>query len=176
MVFFTSDTHFCHEGILQYRPQFTSLDAMHDCIVSNWNQKVKKGDVVYHLGDFALTNDKNDPRPAQLLKQLNGQVFLICGNHDRKVVKCAGFVWVGDYKRIKANGQAIVLSHYPFRSWHGMHKGAWHLHGHSHLNLFDIGGLIMDICIERDYFLLSFDEVAEYMKGRQFVAVDHHKI
>ena len=45
---------------------------------------------------------------------------------------------------------AVVLCHYPFRSWNRMHKGAVNLHGHSHGRMkplprqFDVGVDVRD--------------------------------
>jgi hypothetical protein len=54
-VWFTSDTHFGHTNVIKYsgRP-FADVNEMNEKLVLNWNAIVKPGDVVYHLGDFAL--------------------------------------------------------------------------------------------------------------------------
>jgi calcineurin-like phosphoesterase family protein len=55
-IFFTSDTHFNHEVIIRYsqRP-FADLSEMTEILVRNWNDRVGPGDIIYHLGDFAIT-------------------------------------------------------------------------------------------------------------------------
>lgn len=179
-IWFTSDTHFWHEKIIEYsnRP-FTDLDEMHEQLIHRWNTCVSKSDLVYHLGDFGLTWDKQKDRlkVEQMLSRLNGCKQLICGNHDRDAVKKAvGWSWVGDYKRINPDGQKIVLFHYPIRSWHGIGKGAWHLFGHSHGNLCPDGlGKSMDVGVDCHAFApLSYDEIREYMNQQEPVYMDHH--
>ena len=56
-VFFTSATHFFHNRIIDmaHRP-FSSIEEMNDAIITNWNNKVPKDAIVYHLGDFAWGN------------------------------------------------------------------------------------------------------------------------
>ena len=49
------------------------------------------------------------------------------------------------YIEVEADGTALVLCHYAFRTWRGMGRGAINLHGHSHGRLrpmprqFDVG-------------------------------------
>jgi calcineurin-like phosphoesterase family protein len=54
-LFFTSDTHFFHEGIIRFcnRP-FGSVEEMNETLIRNWNEKVPEDGTVFHLGDFAM--------------------------------------------------------------------------------------------------------------------------
>jgi len=59
MNFFTSDTHFYHESLLNSpvfspRSQFLTFEEMNEKIIESWNNKVKQTDTVYHLGDISL--------------------------------------------------------------------------------------------------------------------------
>ena len=141
-VFFTSDTHFGDHRVLNLYPRpFASVAEMDTAMITQWNQTVGPRDEVWHLGDFART-----ARQAEaLLGQLNGRKHLIVGNNDPPAV--AGLPWasVAAYAEVIVDGVALVLCHYPFRSWNGQHKGALNLHGHSHGRLqpmarqFDVG-------------------------------------
>ena len=68
--FLTSDNHFSHYNIIRYcnRP-FSSVEEMNQTMISRWNAKVSPGDIVIHLGDFALAS-KNEI--GQIRNQLNG--------------------------------------------------------------------------------------------------------
>lgn len=76
---FTSDTHFGHENIIKYcnRP-FSSIQEMNRKLILNWNKVVESNDVVVHIGDFCFGD------PLEYLKQLNGHIVFIKGNHDNK--------------------------------------------------------------------------------------------
>ena len=182
MIWFTADTHFFHENIIDYgkRP-FDSLEEMYESIIEKWNSLVKSGDIIYHLGDFALTGSKKDaPKVQKILTRLHGNKWLITGNHDREAVKVCRWQKVLAYHEIKVDlggeyKQRIVLCHYPLRSWNQMHRGAYMLHGHSHGNLSDIGGKSMDVGVDvHDYYPISLDEVVDYMSHRNKIIVDHH--
>lgn len=56
---FISDTHFGHVNILKYdeRP-FADIEEMNEELIKRWNKKVKNGDTVWFLGDFAMFNKK----------------------------------------------------------------------------------------------------------------------
>jgi len=142
-MWFTSDTHFNHKAIVQYcgRP-FADSKEMDEALIANWNSRIGKRDIVYHLGDFAFANTD---KVKYLISALNGQITLIKGNHDYKLPTYAFnfFKEVYDLRQIKIDGQTIVMCHFPIHSWNKKHYGAWHLHGHSH------GGLSFDSNIKR---------------------------
>ncbi len=101
---------------------------MDAALVERWNAVVGSEDEVWHLGDFARTARV----AAALLRVLNGRKHLLLGNNDPLGVAELGWASVGAYAEMVCEGAALVLCHYPFRSWNGMHRGAVNLHGHSH--------------------------------------------
>lgn len=162
-IWITSDTHLGHTNILRYckRP-FKDVDEMDRVIIDNWNSRVKKGDTVYHLGDFSFRN------PGEYLKELNGEVILVLGNHDykrRKVIsKC--FREVYDLKTIKIAKHDVTLSHYAMRVWPKSHFNEWHLFGHSHGGL-EGQGKSFDVGVDtHDFYPWSVDEIKEEMDKR----------
>lgn len=79
-----SDTHFGHKNILSFEPPRTTkmrIDGFEDpdeWLIELWNSQVKETDTVLFLGDFAFKNIQN------YTKILNGKIYMILGNHDRK--------------------------------------------------------------------------------------------
>lgn len=133
-IFFTSDTHFLHKNILSYESRpFESHEEMTEKMIEVWNEQVSDNDVVYHLGDFAITNFENT---VSILKRLKGKIVLIKGNHDRtnyfkKIIKMkllSEYHEVG--KRIKLNGHELWLTHFPMEI--GLRPRKWSIHGHIH--------------------------------------------
>ena len=59
---------------------FSSVEDMHQYMISQWNSRVRKQDEVVVLGDFSIGKAQET---EEILKQLNGRKFLIVGNHDR---------------------------------------------------------------------------------------------
>jgi calcineurin-like phosphoesterase family protein len=78
--YITSDTWFGRPQILQIaNRKFKDVEEMNSTLIKNWNKKVKKNDVVFHLGNFAW-----DPTTARkVLKKLNGRIFFLKGNSDK---------------------------------------------------------------------------------------------
>jgi calcineurin-like phosphoesterase family protein len=167
-IYFTSDQHFYHKRIIQHtnRP-FKSTDEMHEALIDAWNSKVrKKGDLVYHLGDFIWK-----PQFAgEILKKLNGQIILICGNHDSVNARMRkNFLTVVPYREIRIAGRKIVLFHYPIESWNGRMHGFLHFHGHEHgafgrpvtrQNRLDVG-----VDTNPDYTPYHIDELLEHCEA-----------
>ena len=139
-VFFTADTHFGHGGALGlYRRPFPSVAAMDAAMAAGWNAAVGPDDEVWHLGDFAL---RVPPAAmATLLDGLAGRKHLVTGNNDGpETMGLAGWASVAPYAEITVEGRALVLCHYPFRTWRNSGRGAINLHGHSHGRLKPLPG------------------------------------
>jgi calcineurin-like phosphoesterase family protein len=175
-IWFTSDTHFSHANIIKYcnRP-FASVDVMDETLIKNWNDCIKYGDLVYFLGDFAFR--RRQGLLSDLLDRLNGNIYLIYGNHDDGPIRdMTKFKWQGYYKEIKIGSYKIVLMHYAMRTWRASHHGSWHLYGHSHGTLKeDPGSRSFDVGVDaNNYKPISFEEVKERMSKKIFVPIDHH--
>ena len=137
MKFYTSDLHFGHKNIIEYenRP-FRTVEEMDEALILAWNRKVRKGDEVYILGDFGFISGE---RANIILRRLNGQKYLIRGNHDNSFLKDktfdrTRFEWIKDYATIKDGSHLICMFHYPIAVWDQQHHGALHLYGHVHSN------------------------------------------
>ena len=83
-----SDTHFGHANIIRHaeRP-FRTIGEMNEALVANWNDIVRDGDTVYHLGDFS--GPPMNRRIERIAEQLRGRIVLITGNHDRVTPRLA---------------------------------------------------------------------------------------
>lgn len=141
----SADFHFGHHNIIQYcnRP-FTDVEHMRQELTSRWNSKVSARDRVYVLGDFAFGTRDYIKR---VLADLNGEKYLILGNHDRPLKKEgraleAGFAWAGSNLSYQLGKHLVNLSHYPyagaefaldrFVDKRPKNNGSWLLHGHVH--------------------------------------------
>lgn len=132
--YFISDTHFFHKNIIRLcnRP-FKDIDEMNSILIRNWNNKVKKEDTIYILGDFGFANSN---KLFNILQCLNGKKHLIIGNHDKDLLKSEQckkcFESINSYKEISINNIKIILFHYPILDWNGMYRDSIHLYGHIH--------------------------------------------
>lgn len=170
---FTSDTHFGHEKIIEYskRP-YMSIEDMDEDLIRLWNEYVRDGDVVWHLGDFNFRSRK--PTPAYL-HRLRGTKHYVEGNHDDKYAAKykSAFASYQSVKYLKLYGEKIFLSHYAHRVWRSSHRGTWHLYGHSHGDLPSVGRS-MDVGVDaiKGYRPISFEEIGAYMLTRE--PTSHH--
>lgn len=157
-VWFVSDPHFHHSNILYFKPKRREaagisyeelktvpkedlLNRHDEWLIGLWNDTVKRGDVVYILGDFCLGNKV---LTEKILNRLHGTKFLIRGNHDKS---CNGleryFEGVYDIKEAKFNhaqfpfikeGETfcVEMCHYPLLAWNRRTHGTCMVHGHTH--------------------------------------------
>ena len=138
-IFFTSDTHFYHEQDFLYKPRgFESFEEMNEAIVERWNSVVKPDDLVYHLGDILMSH-----YDVNILKRLNGSIYLIRGNHDTdnklRDIYATGKLANNDVhtsELIKFGKLSLFLCHYPvltanFDDKH-FNRHVINLHGHTH--------------------------------------------
>lgn len=148
----TSDEHMGHSNIIQYsnRP-YKDVEEMNKDLIARHNSVVGSEDIVWHLGDFSLS-EKIVP---EILKQLNGKEHrLVMGNHDR-CHPCRGNKSIEATKRYLEYGFTEVVrearigpflaNHLPyipkeiddkydvrFPKYRPEDKGDWLLHGHIH--------------------------------------------
>lgn len=146
MRYYISDLHFYHGNLntsMDHRG-FSSVEDMHQYMISQWNSRVRKQDEVVVLGDFSIGKAQET---EEILKQLNGRKFLIVGNHDRflsdKSFDRSLFGWIEHYKELNDNKRKIILSHYPVFCYNGQNRvdqdgnpRAYMLYGHVH-NTYD---------------------------------------
>lgn len=178
-VLFTADPHWGNAAILEYQSArgalWRTVEEMDRGLIDRWNAVVEPGDLVYCLGDVFLC--KPD-RALEILDQLQGQMYVIRGNHDsicengRVRKKLAGLetrkvLWVPD-PEAPGGKRRLVLDHHALRTWEGSHLGAWQLFGHSHGGLkvhpavpqMDVG---MDVW---DFRPIEYDQVKAVLRHR----------
>ena len=180
MIYFTSDLHFFHTKVIAYdnRP-FSSLEEMHEVIISNWNLTISKNDIVYVLGDIGLCGIS---RLKPIFDRLTGSIILIRGNHDLqnnftiKRFLTAGICNIKDVMDINSfslGGNRIVISHYPyndfrFKQLSPVDCGDWLIHGHCHLNSPKIGDRMINVgCMHWDYFPVSQNQISEIINNEK---------
>jgi len=142
MRYYISDLHFFHKGMNERMDcrGFSSIEEMNEVMVERWNARVRSGDEVVILGDlsFGKAEETN-----QLVKRLNGKLYLIYGNHDRYVnakgFDAFRFKWIKPYAELSDGKRKVVLSHYPIFCYNGQYKVdaegkplTYMLYGHVH--------------------------------------------
>ncbi|MCM3109860.1 metallophosphoesterase family protein [Lederbergia lenta] len=131
-MYFISDTHFSHRNILDFenRPYY-SVEEMDEIMIENWNSTISNEDIVYHLGDFCLSNQD---RHIEIIKRLNGKIRIVKGNHDYSNTMKKLHPYLDEYHEvgqyIKASKQQIWLTHYPMQI--GIRPKKWSISGHIH--------------------------------------------
>lgn len=157
MIYFIADTHFSEDNIISYenRP-FKNSTEMNEEIISRWNDVVKEEDLVYILGDFGA-----DGHEASILNQLNGNKYLVKGNHDvqsNEYYRSVGFVEVYEYPIIIKN--FWILSHEPLYVNTNMPYANLFGHVHNSPIIKTFSSRHYCVSVERiDYKPISFDEI-----------------
>jgi calcineurin-like phosphoesterase family protein len=131
--FLVSDTHFGHAGVCRFthpdddtvklRP-WSDPDEMDEEMIRRWNDTVRPGDKVYHLGDVVINR-----KALRTLHRLNGDKVLIRGNHDifRDEEYRTYFRELRAYHVL--NG--MILSHIPVHEA-SLGRFGVNIHGHLH--------------------------------------------
>lgn len=157
--FFISDSHFSHKGIVEFlhngkplRP-FKTIEEHDEALVTNWNNRVRNGDTVYHLGDVVINR-----KALPILDRLNGRKVLIKGNHDIFPLKdyVKYFADIRAYKVMTEHG--IICSHIPI---HPESLARWkvNVHGHLHGNTLPDKRYFSVCCEQINYTPISLDEI-----------------
>ena len=128
------------------------LNPLHDqwLVKEVFNKWVKKKDIVFILGDLSMAK-KIDAE--KFIDKLNGNKFLILGNHDKNIHNSTRFSQITQIKDFTFSWKNpninihIVLCHYPLASWNRKPYGSWNLYGHVH-GRYKNAGLSLDVGID----------------------------
>lgn len=159
-IFVVSDMHFDHKNIIKYckRP-FRSVYDMNRALIGNWNDRVRKGDRVYYLGDMTFGGKRGSI--DFWLSKLNGEVRFVRGNHDTDTITRAEVI--EDRFPIKYGDHEFLLMHDPHRppDWDG-----WIIHGDKHNNSpiryphINRRNKTVNVCVEyTEYAPMNLDEI-----------------
>lgn len=177
MIWFSSDSHFYHRGILEYskRP-FSSVEEMNDTIISRWNECIAPNDTFYFLGDWAFSLNGDPKKVVEIRRRIRCRnIHFILGNHDHVIRKYTGslirdqiFLSITDVFEIKSVQPYIWLSHYAHRVWPKSHRGRYHLYGHSHNCLpDDPNSFSFDVGVDtNNFYPYSMDDVRRIMSTK----------
>lgn len=99
-------------------------------VINKW---VSKKDTLFFIGDLSMAKRSV---AEKFIDRLNGNKFLIIGNHDKNIKNSTRFSQRTlrkdfTYSKFGINIH-IVLDHHPCTSWNRKVHGSWHLFGHIH--------------------------------------------
>jgi calcineurin-like phosphoesterase family protein len=152
-------------------------------LIETINSKVTNNDQLYILGDCSFSTRYEQVQ--EFFSYLNGQIFIIKGNHDRteflnQLVKDKLVMQWYDYKEIEINKTKTVMFHYPISSWNKQHYSSFCLHGHCH-GSHSQKGKILDVGLDSAYNIygehkiFTEQDIIDYMQEHPVHTTDHHK-
>lgn len=166
-IWFISDTHFGHSNMLKFIDsngekirKFSSVEEMDELMITNWNERIKPGDKVYHLGDVAM----GGPAISRIMNKLHGSKRLILGNHDIVKGDLVNYFHKITIWRVFREFD-FTLSHIPLREDNLI--TTFNIHGHIHQNP-SPSLRHMNICVEQtNYKPLHLDEILQELSKRK---------
>ena len=159
-----------HQGKWRWRSRehcLTCAARMNEGLLRGWNERVRPGDTVLHIGDFCCKGNERgmggDKSKAQYwLEQLHGTKVMILGNHDRNNSLPRGLL----YGAIEAGNLKIGLIHNP----HDLLPGDYDVVACGHVHRawawrFIGGRLYVNVGVDvRNYRLMRLVEFVETAK------------
>lgn len=144
-----------------------SCIRMNHDIIGHINDRVKKDDILWFLGDIGFGSNW-EKQCKEYRDRIVCETIMFCfGNHDYSdrrdlewFTKCfdvldicifndGRYITGDDVRWHHKKNVSMTLCHYPMVSWNRSSKGSWHLHGHVHgkpiqvfpekRNTFDVG-------------------------------------
>lgn len=171
-IWVTSDWHLNHEKFLSFtdsegkkvRP-FSNVNEMNECILDRHNERVKKGDKSWNLGDVFF-GDKEWFKSN--ITKFNGSKRLVVGNHDDvKFLSQGGFFQKVHLERV---WEDMLFTHRPahesglFNARTG--KTRINVHGHTHSNG-SPEGPYHSVCLEMtDYYPVNLEELRDELRKK----------
>ena len=155
MIFLIADTHFEDKDVIDICGRPKKQDLL---LVNHWNTTVKDSDEVYLLGDVGNLD---------YIKELNGRIYLVTGNHDWRYS-------LGDLEQAfyKVYDKPIILDDFyilsheplPYIQPNGVFANIFgHVHNSPHITTYSS----RHYCVSAErinYTPVSFEEIKSKMK------------
>lgn len=142
MRYYIADLHFFHVAMNTRMDKrgFSSVEEMNEYMINQWNSRVRRNDEVVILGDLSIGKAEET---NEILKRLNGRLWLCIGNHDKAVndkrFNRGRFQRIDNYMELNDNGRKVICSHYPIMCYSGQFRRdsdgnpkTYMLYGHVH--------------------------------------------
>lgn len=193
-LWFMSDLHYNHENVIKFnRRPFENVKEMNWHIEQELITKVGPGDILFDMGDLFWKTDETTMKNVISLASPK-EWYKILGNHDnynvyRKSYIGTLFTLLSDILEINVDHEGrnykLTLCHYPMISWNGKARGTLMIHGHCHGNIDNINTESTDLRVDVGFdgalakktgsFLISFEDILEYMKEKASGSLDFMK-
>lgn len=193
-LWFMSDLHYNHENVIKFnRRPFENVKEMNWHIEQELINKVGPGDILFDMGDLFWKTDETTMKNVISLASPK-EWYKILGNHDnynvyRKSYIGTLFTLLSDILEINVDHEGrnykLTLCHYPMISWNGKARGTLMIHGHCHGNIDNINTESTDLRVDVGFdgalakktgsFLISFEDILEYMKEKAGGSLDFMK-
>ena len=193
-LWFMSDLHYNHENVIKFnRRPFENVKEMNWHIEQELITKVGPGDILFDMGDLFWKTDETTMKNVISLASPK-EWYKILGNHDnynvyRKSYIGTLFTLLSDILEINVDHEGrnykLTLCHYPMISWNGKARGTLMIHGHCHGNIDNINTESTDLRVDVGFdgalakktgsFLISFEDILEYMKEKAGGSLDFMK-
>lgn len=173
-IWLISDTHWDDASILNFRdsttgelirPGFSCVEEINELMIQRWNEVVRPGDKVYHLGDVVMGTDQEGWMKRHW-PRLMGRKVLICGNHDPIKLMAKGGWFSSVYESRDLRELGLLLTHRPAHGsqlWdYKRDRPILNVHGHTHVNG-SPEGRYRSVCVELvDYRPVNIEELRLY--------------
>ena len=177
-IFFWSDTHFNHVGIIKFcaRP-YNDVAQMNLSLIDRWNASITSKDTIWFVGDFGFSAKYEGTTPLnEIFAQLQGHKNLVIGNHDERNPKVLDLPWEKqvDLATIRDTDMRAVACHYPMTTWKNSHHGYIMVHGHSHGTLKQQMPHRFDVGADVEMFPVAFKTLWERATVQKYEPADYH--
>lgn len=157
---------------------FSSTKEFDKFILKLWNKQTKRGDIIYHLGDWgscSKTQLHDWEKAYPYVKKLKAKVILVMGNNEERIVK---FFFDGDFEKfrnycldlgfldvvknteIDICGKTFFLVHKP----KDCRQNALNLFGHMHRTGGIYKSLGFSMCCDLNHFrLYDENDIAKFL-------------
>jgi len=159
MVYFTSDLHISHKGIIKFRDRFKTAEE-HDEYMFSKIEALSKRDILMVLGDFIFDSEDYD-KVIERLSKVECRIKLVMGNHDSRELYKEDCV---EMQLPLYSYKNMWISHCPIHPQE-MRGRIGNCHGHLHLEKLDDPRYFNVNIDVNDYEFVKLDTIKEHFKN-----------